>query len=195
MNPLSRSMCCFLLVALLWGTAPLPSARADEAAQKAQAQELVKAFAAELQGALKTALEEGGPLKAIPVCSRQAPEIAARLSRESGAFVRRVSLKARNPQGTPDAWEQEVLRDFDAKVNYGGDPAALAAAATVEEPAGRYFRFVKAIPTQALCLACHGEQLDPAVEASLKQTYPHDVARGYRVGMVRGAFSVKMRVD
>jgi len=47
----------------------------------------------------------------------------------------------------------------------------------------------------ALCLVCHGEQIDPAVEAALAGRYPHHVAWGYRAGMVRGAFSVKMKAD
>jgi hypothetical protein len=170
-----------------------PMLWADEEADKERAAALIQKFAGELQGKLQAALQAGGPTQAIPVCSEEAPKIAARLSRESGAFVRRISLKARNPQDIPDAWEQSVLINFDGRAGYGGDPAQLSQSAYEDEPAGRYYRFVKAIPTQPLCLACHGEQIDSAVQAILKERYPHDVATGYRVGMVRGAFSVKFR--
>lgn len=178
-----------ILAGLAMGAA-LVTSQPDDPRDRAKA--LIRGFATELQGELKAALAEGGPTHAIPVCSEVAPAIAARLSRESGALVRRVSLKVRNPQGLPDAWEQAVLRDFDRRLAEGEAAADLARAETVEEPTGRFLRVMKAIPTGPVCLACHGEQIDPAVEAVLAQRYPHDVARGYTLGQVRGAFSVKM---
>jgi hypothetical protein len=41
------------------------------------------------------------------------------------------------------------------------------------------------------CLKCHGENLDPKVAAKLDALYPHDQARGYKAGDVRGAFTVR----
>ena len=49
---------------------------------------------------------------------------------------------------------------------------------------------MKAIPTGGICLTCHGTGLSPDIDAVLSQSYPHDLARGYEVGDVRGAFSV-----
>jgi hypothetical protein len=69
----------------------------------------------------------------------------------------------------------------------------MAFAEIVEEPGGKYFRFMKAIGVQAQCLACHG---DPAgmkeeVKALLQERYPHDQAKGYKAGDLRGAVSIK----
>ncbi len=177
-------VCLPLFVAV--GDATRAAAPADAA------KALVKRFAVAMQAELLQSLNQGGAQEAIPVCSRVAPEIASRLSRESGALVRRVSLKLRNPANMPDAWEQAALRDFDAAVARGVDPATLVRAETVQEPAGRYYRLIKAIPTKELCLVCHGTAVQPATRAVLDARYPHDAARGYRVGQVRGAFSVKM---
>jgi hypothetical protein len=66
----------------------------------------------------------------------------------------------------------------------------------VEEPQGRHFRYMKAIPVQPLCVACHGpaETLSPAVRERLAKEYPHDRATGYSPGQVRGAIAVKKRI-
>ena len=156
--------------------------------KQAESQALVKRFAGELQTALMTAMGEGGPQQAITVCKDIAPEIASRLSRESGAAVSRTSLRLRNPQNLPREWQEQVLRDFDAAVASGGDAAMLEyfSAADGDNDA----RYMKAIPTGGLCLACHGSEIAPDVRELLQSEYPHDRATGYANGEVRGAFSV-----
>ncbi|HEY5775383.1 MAG TPA: DUF3365 domain-containing protein, partial [Xanthomonadales bacterium] len=50
------------------------------------------------------------------------------------------------------------------------------------------FRFMKAIPTGGICLACHGAALSPEVSRVLDSLYPADRATGYDEGDIRGAF-------
>ena len=52
---------------------------------------------------------------------------------------------------------------------------------------------MKALPTQALCLQCHGAQasLSPAVKEKLSALYPQDKATGYSVGQIRGAMTIR----
>ncbi len=148
----------------------------------------------ELGARLKQEMANGGPEAAIVVCKEAAPEIASRLSRETGSRIGRVSLKTRNPLiGTPDAWEQAVLVGFDQRAASGSDVAGLEAAEIVEEPQGRYFRYMKAIPVQPLCVVCHGSDasIPGSVRARLQQEYPYDRATGYAPGQVRGAVTVK----
>lgn len=182
-------------LALASGTAAGQEMDRLAAEARAQASRLTQ----ELGAQLKQELARGGPEAAITVCKDAAPEIASRLSRESGARIARVSLKTRNPLlGTPDAWEQTVLADFDRRAASGTKPETLEAAEIVAEPQGRYFRYMKAIPVQPLCLACHGSEaaLAPAVRDGLRTAYPHDRATGYETGMIRGAVSVrKLIVD
>ena len=54
--------------------------------------------------------------------------------------------------------------------------------------------FMKAIPVQAPCMACHGTDLAPAVSQQLDALYPGDQARGYTLGELRGAFTLKRAV-
>lgn len=153
-----------------------------------ESQALVKRFAGELQTALMTAMSDGGPQRAITVCKDIAPEIASQLSRESGAAVSRTSLRLRNPQNLPREWQEQVLQEFDAAAASGADAATLEYFASAESNNGA--RYMKAIPTGGLCLACHGSELAPDVSELLDANYPHDRATGYASGEVRGAFSV-----
>jgi cytochrome c553 len=48
---------------------------------------------------------------------------------------------------------------------------------------------MKAIPTAAVCLNCHGTDVQPAVKKAISEYYPDDQAVGYSKGQIRGAFS------
>jgi len=175
---------------------PAAAQSSDEllATSRAASSQLVQQLGKEL----KQALAAGGPANAIGVCKDVAPQIAAQLSRSSGAKVARVSLKARNPLlGTPDVWEQGVLAAFDRRAASGEKAETLEYAEIVAEPQGRYYRYMKAIPVQPLCLACHGteETIGPEVKQRLQAEYPHDRATGYSIGQIRGAVTVKRRID
>ena len=108
--------------------------------------------------------------------------------------VSRVSLRTRNPVlGTPDAWEQKVLAEFDRRAAAGDQPDAIEFGEVVAEPAGKSWRYMKALPVMQLCTNCHGpaDALSPAVKVRLQADYPHDKATGYSVGQIRGAVTVK----
>ena len=49
---------------------------------------------------------------------------------------------------------------------------------------------MRAIPTEALCLTCHGETLAPELAAAIAREYPNDQATGFKLGELRGAFRV-----
>lgn len=139
-------------------------------------------------------LERTGPLRAITVCKYSAPEITSNISRQTGMRVTRVSLRPRNKAlGDPDAWEQKVLLDFEKRVAKGEKIEGLEYHELVDEPAGRYFRYMKAIAMMQACVTCHGQQtqLSEGVRAQLAAEYPLDKAIDYQVGQVRGAVSVK----
>lgn len=147
-----------------------------------QSREIVREFQGRLKGELMAAVEAGGMAGAIGVCSDVAPAIAARLSREYGARVRRTSLKVRNAANLPDDDERAVLERFEDERDAAGE--------AFEADADGRARYLRAIPAQGLCLGCHGTEIPPAVIEKLDQKYPHDQARGYVQGDIRGAFSI-----
>ncbi len=150
----------------------------------------VQSFATQLQAELKQAIADGGLPNAIAVCQTRAPLIANAVSQDSGFLVRRTALKPRNPRGTPDDWERAVMEQFEARRAAGEKPEKLEYTETVTSNGGVLFRYMKAIPTTTPCLGCHGTQLAPEVAPLLDERYPHDQARGFREGDLRGAFSV-----
>lgn len=173
-------------------------AQEDTEARKAAAMAAAQTFMQELKGELTAAMKQGGPARAIGVCSEIAPQIAGRLSRENGWRVTRVGTRVRNPAlGMPDAWEQGVLERFAEQRSRGEGLDTMSFSEVVEEPDGKYFRFMKAIGTAPQCLACHGDsqRIAAPVKAALKERYPFDQATGYRAGELRGAVSIKQPLN
>lgn len=169
-------------------TSSVPQAVIDQAAG------IANRFGAELMGKLQAAMAQGGPVAAVDICQVEAPLIASRLSRETGWQVHRVGTRVRNPHaGQPDAWEQFALQELDRRVRAGEPPDQLVIATTVREPQGDAHRYLRAIVTGPLCLACHGapDQQSPELRAALAKAYPHDAATGYALGELRGAFSLR----
>jgi hypothetical protein len=186
--------------AILAAACLLPAAvEADDDAQLlSESRQVAGSLLQQLGARLRSALEENGPEGAVPVCRNIAPELAGQLSRETGWRVARVSLRTRNPLlGSPDAWEQNALAEFDRRAAAGEKAEAMEVGEIVQEPAGRYFRYVKAIPVGPLCVTCHGprDQISPFVVEQLAKEYPHDRAVGYTPGQVRGAVTIKRRLD
>jgi hypothetical protein len=161
-----------------------------------ESRNIAKEFMQTLGGTLKKQLEAGNAESAIGICKRIAPEMAAGYSKD-GRVVKRVSLKNRNPlMGLPDEWERQVLEDFDRDYHDGKPAAEIEKVAIVQAPEGRWFRYMKAIPTQPMCLQCHGTPNDipEGVKAVLAKEYPEDKATGYKAGEIRGAISIKRRM-
>lgn len=171
-----------------------PVAADDTARHLEESRALAKAMQGQLAPLLMKEINERGPDGAIGVCTTIAPSVASDLSRKNGVKVSRVSLRARNPVlGTPDAWEQKVLAEFDRRAAAGEKPDAIEFGEVVAEPAGKSWRYMKALPVMQLCTNCHGpaDALAPAVKARLQAEYPHDKATGYSVGQIRGTVTVK----
>jgi hypothetical protein len=156
-------------------------------ASRAAAKQLFEVLRDEMQAAVQS----GGPVAALDVCHEKAQALTRKVSEEKGWQVARTSLKLRNPKNAPDAWETQVLEDFQ-KRKAGGEPLEkMEHHAVVEEGGKRYFRYMKAIPVGGVCANCHGMVLKPDVKKKLDELYPEDKARGFQVGDLRGAFTVK----
>jgi hypothetical protein len=181
-----------LLVSL---AAVLPAVAADDA-WVADARAVATSMPPRLLAVLTDAMNQGGPEGAIGVCREKAPQLAQTASAESGWQIRRVSLRNRNPKAEPDAWERAALADFDRRAEAGESPATLERAEIVPDNGRPTYRYLRALPTQPMCLSCHGarENLSPAVAAKLHEFYPDDRALGYRPGQIRGAMTLKKQL-
>ena len=174
------------------GMGALP-AWADEAQLLSDARMIPAKMVPKLLEVLSDEIDKNGHASAISVCREKAPQMAKALSEQTGWAIRRVSLKNRNPKAVPDAWEQAVLDDFERRLAAGEDPTKIDRGEVVTVDGQKTYRYMKALPTQKLCLACHGttDKLASGVEARLKELYPDDKATGYGEKQIRGAITAK----
>lgn len=160
----------------------------DREAVEAKAKNIVKTFVGEVKPMLQSHMKERGPAGAVEGCAADAPEIADRISEETGWEVGRVSLKPRNvDRGMPDAWETATLMQLEKKRRDGAEASELNHGEWVE---GRY-RYMQAQVVEGVCLNCHGESLDPDVQSTIAEYYPRDSATGFSLGDIRGAVTLE----
>ena len=139
-------------------------------------------------------IETLGLATAVEVCRVMAPQLYHEFSVDKHILLRRVSLKPRNSiRGHADAWEQEGLLKMRELLENKDKPNSLEIAELVEEPAGKYFRYLSPIIARPVCMKCHGSatEIDSRVVNILKHHYPDDQATGYQVEDLMGAISIK----
>jgi hypothetical protein len=183
------SVCCLVVLSTACLSAP---ARAEDSVPEwlIRSRAITQQLGAALKAELGAAIAKSGPAGAIDVCRTRAPEIAAKLSSESGATVTRTALRVRNPANAPDDLQRAVLEQFDDDLKAGHVEQPLEAAVEINRGGKTERRYMRAIPTDAVCLACHGTSLAPDVAAAIAKRYPADRATGFATGQLRGAFSV-----
>ena len=155
-----------------------------------QARQKTAEFGRSLKQALVSAIQSEGFPYAVDVCKIKAPDIAQKLSSD-GWQVARTSLKTRNPANRPDPWESEMLSAFDAAFK-AGKPADKLTAIFSDTST---FRFMQAIPTGKVCLACHGQQVEPGLLQRIQTNYPDDSATGFTLEDIRGAFTLSKELE
>jgi hypothetical protein len=155
-----------------------------------EAREIVNQFFGSLKGELQAALKEGGPVTAISICKLKAPRLTKEFSSLSGWYIARTSLKLRNPNNHPDEWETEVLEQFDARKAGGESLDNMEYSKVMLIDGKKIFRYMKAIEVKELCLNCHGQNIKPEISRILEKLYPNDLATGFQVGDLRGAFTL-----
>ena len=148
---------------------------------KAEGAALLAPFKANLKTALMKGME-AGPVEAITACSTEAPRISAQLSVD-GVVMGRSSHKLRNPGNAPPQWLEPILDSF-ADGSAGLEPVAVSIG---DDRVG----YVEPIMTQALCLTCHGQSLQPEIASRIAEAYPEDKATGFDDGDYRGVFWVE----
>lgn len=185
-----RTLSKFIPLVVALAAAP---AFANDAQLLEEARGVATAIPPKLLSVLDEEIKKGGPENAIGVCREKAPKMAKAASEKSGWAIRRVSLKNRNPKAVPDAWEEAVLKEFDKRAAAGEKPTGLEKGEVVVDGGKKMYRYMKALPTQDLCLNCHGtpDRISPAVQAKLKELYPADKAVGYHAAEIRGAITIK----
>ena len=152
-----------------------------------RARDAAKSLGTELKATLANALTLTGPVGAISACQQQAPVVTARLA-QPDLVVGRTALRVRNPGNSASGWQRAVMEEWLRDLVSG---RALDELEYFQADANGEFRYMKPIVTEAVCLVCHGRELDPALERAILAAYPMDKARGFELGEFRGAVVVE----
>ncbi|MCG6937785.1 MAG: DUF3365 domain-containing protein [Gammaproteobacteria bacterium] len=150
----------------------------------------VMALGSELKTTLQASIKANGIIESISVCNIKAPQISQKISDEHGMAVGRRSLKYRNPKNKPDDWEKSVLEQFEQRKANGEAVSTLEFSELTELNGKKLFRYMKAIPTDDVCLNCHGDNVAHPFVSKINSLYTDDKAIGFKKGDIRGAFSV-----
>lgn len=143
-----------------------------------------EALFTQLSQRLMEAMMEGGPAKAIEVCQREAPQIAASVGESERVVIGRVGVRLRNPKNTAPAWAADWIESRAVEPRFAVLSNQRAAA-------------LLPIKLQSQCLVCHGpaDQLMPEIKKQLVDRYPQDQATGFQEGELRGWFWVELLED
>ncbi len=160
--------------ALEWG---------DELSQEAQAT---------LMGALQKAIEERGAAGAVEFCNIEALPLTQSVAEKHGVSINRVSEMNRNPKNAPQAVESPLLEAY----AYNAEEGIQNAPNVQKLEDGETLLFTKAIVIPGgLCLNCHGsvgEEIAQDTHEKIQSLYPDDKAVGYKVGDLRGMWSIRI---
>ena len=151
---------------------------ADHKAAEKKAMKAIGKLGMNLKKELKAAMQKS-PVHAVQTCNIKASPIAKEIAKE-GIEVGRVSRKNRNPDNTPKEWMLETIEAYHQK--------KITKPYTVVQLDNGKHGIIRPITTMPVCLKCHGEKIDGAIQKKIKELYPADKATGYKNGQIRGFF-------
>ena len=140
---------------------------------------------------LKKAMQKGGAIEGIEVCSSEATTLTDSISKAYGIGLKRISQKNRNPNNSPSASEDKILSDWSIEINRGNKikPTVLRE--------GDDITVIAPIRIGSKCVVCHGDEkfVTPEVMEKIKHHYPEDKATGYKEKDLRGAWVITFPKD
>lgn len=197
-NWLTLALVLFLASMVLWDCAENKTSRIkktgenelDENELQARGQAVAMATFSALSVSLQAALKKGGIEEAIRYCNLAALPITDSLSQVHNALIRRTSLRTRNKANDPNGAEKKQLNKYVEAMDRQEQISPVIRTNTE----GGYDYYMPII-TAELCLNCHGS---PGTDFSndeykiISLLYPEDRAVGYRIGDLRGMWSIHL---
>ena len=155
---------------------------------------VIKELSHKLKTTVKSVMQKSGAIEAIEYCNIAALDLTEEVAIDSALVLKRTSLKYRNNHNAPDNWELSVLKRFEKRKSDGEDINLITESAIIDSPE-KIFRYMKAIPTDKPCLTCHGAEIKSNIVTKINELYPYDKAKNFKVGDIRGAFSVIIPIE
>lgn len=153
-----------------------------------QGQEIVQQSFQSLSSELSKELQDGGVQNAVGYCHLKASPIIDSLSSKYGVEITRISVKYRNPANKASLADMAILDAYRQQLAEG---KTLQAHLEVTDEAVTYYSPI--VIQNPMCLLCHGEpgkSMEVENHDFIKTKYPDDLATGYQLGDLRGAWKV-----
>lgn len=137
------------------------------------------------------AIKKSGTEYAIQFCNIRASVLTDSISVANNCKISRVSDKNRNEGNyLKDDLDKSIMNYYNEKINTN-----KSLNDTIVYKDNGVITYYKAIKTaMSTCLKCHGKpEIDIAQETLIKinQLYPNDLAKGYKLGDLRGLWKIE----
>ncbi|MEN8230915.1 MAG: DUF3365 domain-containing protein [Bacteroidota bacterium] len=189
---------CVLLSSLAFMISSCGIKEEKKAAQKEESikqeylqkgREIVSITQSELLRNVSHAIEEGGPGYAVDFCNIRAMVLIDSLSRLNKCQIRRIALKYRNPVGMPQT-EKEKEQLYQYQDTYQEGESIKPTVYFFDDRIEYYQPIIIAMEA---CLKCHGDpgrQIEEKTLEKIKARYPNDLATGFALNDLRGAWKI-----
>jgi hypothetical protein len=139
---------------------------------------------------VEEAFNKEGLEKAMEYCSLDKNPFIDSLEKKEFVKMRRVSLRPRNPDNTPDSTEKSLLEAYEYNVR--NKISSNSHTPLIQD---RTILFTAPILIETTCLKCHGitgKDISEADYKNIKSKYPNDQAVNYRLEELAGMWSLVM---
>jgi len=184
-NRLSRLLISLGLMLLVFYLNPAIALAQTDPAELSKAVQEIE-FLDGMRSGLASTLEgksEEPTLQTMKEVCRPVGMRVTELSQENGWQVKQIASKYRNPAHAPDDLHASMAL---AKFQQAPELIGFWDRETINNQAGT--RYYRRINVEQSCLACHG--LKNQRPQFVKDNYPQDLAYNFRVGDLRGMYSV-----
>ena len=154
--------------------------------------EVVNLSQAELLKNVAQAMSTGGPDYAVDFCNVHALSIKDSLSTLYNCEIRRIATKYRNPQDKPGTKTETGILSKYQEANQLGE--STGAEVFIFDDHVEYYHPI--LIKNGACLLCHGnpgEQINDQTMEIINTHYPADLATGYKMDDLRGAWKVTFK--
>ncbi len=155
------------------------------AALIAKGKSIAQASFKSMSGKLMKAMKEGGVSNALKYCNLEAMPITDSLSKAYNVTIKRTALKLRNPSNKANTEEFNLLHQFKSDIEMGKKVKPI-----IMKSGPHSNTFFAPITLKAPCMVCHGDISDDT-KSLIAEHYPKDKAIGFKVGDLRGMWSIK----
>jgi hypothetical protein len=178
-----------LLIALL----TFSSCKSDLSEEQKQeytvkGKEIAQATMKELAGNLMKQMKLGGPKLAVPFCNAAAYPLTDKIAKKYNVSIKRTSHKIRNPKNSPNSEESKIIKNYLVSLD---KEESIKPVVKIE--ADKKVHFYAPIILDKKCIACHGtvgKEVSKQTDSIIKSFYPTDKATGFKVGDLRGVWSI-----